>query len=149
MELSDHVASVLRGKDNALWTVTPSASVYDALALMANKNVGALPVISGTVLVGILSERDYARKIILMGRASKETRVEEIMQTPPVTVAPSDTIGKCMELITASRVRHLLVIDGAQMLGIVSIGDLVNWIITRQQETIQHLHEYIAGSYPR
>ncbi len=148
MELNDTVGSILRQKDRRIWSIAPEASVLDALLLMSQENIGGLPVLSEGVLVGFISERDYARKIILAGRSSKDTFVSEIMQSPPVTVGPEQTVGDCMHLMTSSRVRHLPVVDGSRLAGIVSIGDLVNWIISKQDETIQHLHAYIAGSYP-
>jgi CBS domain-containing protein len=147
-ELNDTAGLILQQKEGKIWSVTPHASVYDALTLMAERNIGALPVIADGVLVGVVSERDYARKVILLGRSSKETEVAEIMVSPPVTVTRNATIGECMELMTSSRVRHLPVMEGSRLAGIVSIGDLVNWIIHRQAETIQHLHAYISGSYP-
>lgn len=148
METSDTVNSVLRQKSYHVWSVTPETSVYDALALMADKQIGALLVISGAKLAGIFSERDYARKVILMGRSSKDTRVAEIMTTPAISVTPEHTVDKCMRLMTEHRVRHLPVVQNEGVTGIVSIGDLVNWIITRQEETIHQLHEYISGTYP-
>ena len=144
-ELNDTVGSILQQKSGKIWSITPDASVFDALTLMAERNIGALPVMAGEVLVGVVSERDYARKVILLGRSSKETEVAEIMMSPPVTVTRDATIGDCMQLITTSRVRHLPVMEGRHVAGIVSIGDLVNWIIHRQAETIQHLHAYISG----
>jgi CBS domain-containing protein len=148
METSDTVNSVLRQKNREVWSVTPETSVYDALALMANKQIGALPVISGSKLAGVFSERDYARKVILMGRSSKDTRVSEIMTAPAISVTPEHTVDACMRLMTDHRVRHLPVVQDQKVAGIVSIGDLVNWIITKQEETIHQLHGYISGAYP-
>lgn len=148
METTDTLNSVLRQKKPEVWSVTPETSVYDALVLMANKQIGALPVLSGSKLAGVFSERDYARKVILMGRSSKETRIAEIMTAPAISVTPEHTVDACMRLMTDHRVRHLPIVQDQKLIGIVSIGDLVNWIITKQEETIHHLHEYIAGSYP-
>src|SRR6266478_4305799 len=136
MELRDPIRSVLQHKGGAVWSVPPSASVYDAIALMSAK------------LVGILSERDYARKIILKGRSSKDTQVREIMTSPVRYVTPQETVDECMRIMTASRVRHLPVVEDDKVVGIVSIGDLVNWIISAQADTIHQLHSYITGKYP-
>ena len=147
MQLSDPVYNVLSQKSNRLWSVHPSASVYDAVALMAEKQIGALPVMEAGRLAGLVSERDYARKVILLGRSSRETSVGEIMMSPAVTVTPEDSVTHCMHLMTELRVRHLPVVRGGEVLGIVSIGDLVNWIISAQTSTIHQLQTYIAG-YP-
>jgi CBS domain-containing protein len=115
---------------------------------MSEKHVGALVVLSAGQLIGIITERDYARKVILQGRQSRETRVREIMTTPVLYVTPEQTINECMHLMTSRQIRHLPVLDADRVTGIVSIGDLVSWIITAQDETIRHLHNYINGSYP-
>lgn len=149
MRLSQNVRSVLQHKaTSALWSVSSWTSVYEALELMANKDIGALLVIDDGKLVGIFSERDYARKIILMGRSSRETGVREIMSSPPLTVTPEHTIDDCMALMTSHRVRHLPVVEGDSIAGMLSIGDLVNWIISSHEQTINQLHHYIAGTYP-
>lgn len=148
MESNDPISSVLRHKQGEIFSVTPDSSVYDALHLMANKDIGALLVMSGAKLAGIVSERDYARKVILMGRSSRETRVAEIM-APAISISPDRSVHDCMRMMTDHKTRHLAVLKAGSVVGIVSIGDLVNWIITSQEETIQHLHEYIAGTYPR
>ncbi len=144
----DKVQSILAKKGPAIWSVEPEASVYDALALLAEKDVGALVVMSEGTLMGIFSERDYARKVILMGRSSREMQVHEIMTSPVITVSPDSSVEECMRVMTAHRVRHLPVLDGTALAGVISIGDLVSAIISDQAETIQHLSNYITGSYP-
>jgi len=148
MELLDTVDTVLSQKRGAVWSIAPHATVYDALVLMAEKEIGSLLVMSDGRLVGIISERDYARKIALMGRSSKETAVAEVMAAEPVTVTPRDTVSGCMELMTDRRRRHLPVLDNGRVVGVLSIGDLVNWIVKSHEKTIQQLHHYIAGAYP-
>lgn len=148
MELSDAVRSLLKVKGDSVWSVTPWESVYEAIAAMSERQVGALPVMEGGRLVGIISERDYARRVILKGRSSKETQVAEIMTTPVVSVTPHATVEGCMRIMTVNRVRHLPVVDDGRVVGIVSIGDLVNWIISAQADAIDQLSSYIAGKYP-
>jgi CBS domain-containing protein len=144
--MADTVASILLHKGSDVWSIPPDASVYDAIALMAGRSVGALLVMQGGALVGILSERDYARKVVLQGRSSKDTRVSEIMTSPVISVSSKHDVHDCMELVTAHRIRHLPVVDGDRVAGIVSIGDLVRKIVATHEETITHLHEYIVGS---
>jgi CBS domain-containing protein len=148
MELHDPIGSVLKHKGGNVWSVPPGISVYDAIAIMSEKQVGALPVIENAKLVGVVSERDYARKVILKGRSSKETQVKEIMTSPAIYVTPQETVDECMRIMTANRVRHLPVVEDDRVVGIVSIGDLVKWIISAQAETIHQLHSYITGKYP-
>ena len=142
------VSSVLRAKDRKVISIDPEGSVYDAIALMAENSIGALLVVSNGTLVGILSERDYARKVVLQSRSSKDTRVCDIMTTPAIAVSPGHTVEECMHLMTEKRIRHLPVVEGSTIVGIVSIGDLVRSVITVQGETIQYLQQYIAGPYP-
>ncbi len=148
--MHDNIAiqNILDTKSPTLFTIPPSTSVYDAIALMADKNIGALPIVSDGQLVGMFSERDYTRKVILRGRSSQSTAVEEIMVKSPITVKPSDTVAFCLQLMTMHRVRHLPVLDDGKLVGLVSIGDLVNWIIGAQDAAIQHLEKYVAGTYP-
>ncbi len=148
MPSDDSVRSILDKKGGRLWSVAPETSVYHALELMSEHDVGALMVISGGKLQGVFSERDYARKVILLGKSSRDTTVREIMTSPAITVRPAQTVDECMQLMTGMRIRHLPVVDAGEVLGVVSIGDLVNWTIQSQQEEIQHLNHFIAGTYP-
>jgi CBS domain-containing protein len=146
--MTETIASILNSKGGAVWSVAPDATVYDAIALMAEHRVGALLVLSGDRLVGIVSERDYARKVILQGRSSRETPVHEIMTSGVVTVTPDNTVDECMLIMTQERIRHLPVMIHDTVVGIVSIGDLVRSIISIQAHTINQLHTYISGTYP-
>ena len=149
MNLADTIKMVLKGKSHDIWSLEPEAWVYDAVEMMANKGVGALLVIHDGRLVGIISERDYARKVILQERSSKQTRVKEIMTSPVIVVGPNHTVQDCMRFMTENRIRHLPVVEDQKVLGVVSIGDLVKWLVSAQAETIDQLEHYIAGSYPR
>jgi CBS domain-containing protein len=146
--MAETIGWILRNKSGGIWSIAPEATVYDALAMMAERQVGALLVMSGGALVGIISERDYARKIILQGRLSKETAVQEIMTGDMHTVTIEDTVDSCMRVMTHHHIRHLPVFDGGKLVGVVSIGDLVNAIISEQARTIDHLHTYIGANYP-
>jgi hypothetical protein len=139
------ISSLLHQKKTTLWSVSPSTTVFDAIRLMAEKNIGALPVLAADRLVGIFTERDYTRKVALMGKSSKDTMVREVIAREILTVTPDDSVEECMRLMTEKRVRHLPVVEGASVVGIISIGDLVNWIISAQNATIEQMEQYIAG----
>jgi CBS domain-containing protein len=140
------VTQVLQEKGWSAWSISPDATVYDALKLMAEKDVGALLVLEGAKLIGILSERDYARKIILKGKHSKDVLVREIMTEEVIYVTPERTIEECMALMTAKRVRHLPVLEGDRLIGIISIGDAVKAVISEKEFMIRQLEQYITGS---
>ena len=145
MEVSGRVSAILAHKKaSTVWSIGPNALVIDAIQLMGEKNVGALPVVDNGTLVGIVSERDYTRKVILKGRSSKETPVSDIMTAQLLTVTPSDNVIECMRIMTERRVRHLPVLEGTNLVGILSIGDVVNWFITAQTATIDDLERYIG-----
>lgn len=137
------VSQLLQVKGGSVLSVTPESSVYAALKLMAEKNVGALLVMNGDALRGIMSERDYARKVILLGKSSHELAVRDIMSDKVVSVTPQQTVDDCMGLMTDRRIRHLPVIDSGRVVGVLSIGDLVKAVIEEQQQTIQQLESYI------
>jgi CBS domain-containing protein len=137
---------LLANKSNTVWSIAPDEPVLHAIQLMSDKSIGALPVVDrDQQLIGIVSERDYARKVILKGRSSAETPVSQIMATPVITVTPEHSVHDCMEMMTEKRIRHLPVIEKNQLIGMISIGDLVKAVIEEQQQTITQLERYIAG----
>ena len=148
MEIAGSVGAILALKGSAVWSIAPNSMVFDAIQLMADKNVGALPVVDNGQLVGMISERDYTRKVALQGKSSKDTPVREIMSHEVVTVNEADTISECMRVMTDSRIRHLPVMEGKKIIGLVSIGDLVREIISAQTATIEALEKYISWDYP-
>ena len=145
MKFSVPISSLLHHKGPALWFIPPDTTVFEAIKLMADKNIGALPVVSEGRLVGLFTERDYARKIALQGKSSRETLVREIFTGMVITVKPDDLVEDCMKLMTEHRVRHLPVVDRGNLVGIISIGDLVNWTISAQDAAITQMEQYIAG----
>jgi CBS domain-containing protein len=139
------VSQILQDKGNQVWTITPAATVYEALALMAEHDIGALVVVKDGTVVGIFSERDYARKVVLQGKSARDTLVRDVMSSQVVCVRPSQTLDQCMAVMTDKRIRHLPVLDEGRLAGVVSIGDVVKAIITVQSIMIDHLKDYIYG----
>ena len=146
--LSEPVRFILQQKGTNVWSISPDASVYECATLMAEKQVGSLVVLSGERLVGLVSERDFVRKVILAGVPAKEAKVRDIMTSPVLYVTPEESIDACLRLMTNRRTRHLPVMRGETVTGLLSIGDLVNWIVTAQEHEIRSLQSYIAGAYP-
>lgn len=148
MEINGTVYDILHNKGGQICITSPNDTVYEAIHQMGEKNIGALVVMENDQVIGVLSERDYSRKVVLQGRTSRDTKVGEIIARPAVTVRSKDGIEKCMELMTRNRIRHLPVVDDGQLMGVVSMGDLVNWVMLSQESTIHQLQGYIAGDYP-
>ena len=148
MKLHDSFDRILRQKGSVVYSIRPDATVYEALETLEEKNIGALLVMAGDNLVGLLSERDYVRKVKLRGHSSTDLKVSEIMSAPVVTVPPTATVDECMRAMTNKRCRHLPVVGDGKVVGVLSIGDLVNWIMTVQDVTIHQLEDYICGKYP-
>ena len=149
MNVGGNVSAILAHKKvSSVWSIGPNAMVGDVIQLMDEKNVGALPVVDKGELLGIVSERDCTRRVILKGKSFKETPVSDIMTKQVLTVTPADSITECMEIMTANRVRHLPVLEGNNMVGILSIGDVLKWLLSAQTATIDQLESYITGSYP-
>ena len=147
MDVSGTIGAVLNQKSREIYSVSPDATVFEAVQLMDAKNVGALLVMDGQRLVGVISERDYTRKVFLRGKRSRETRVDEIMSRDVTITSPNEPVEKCMRLMTEKRIRHLPVVDDGKLRGVLSIGDLVKHIISTQSATIEHLESYIHGGY--
>ena len=145
MNPNSTISEILSQKGTTVWSISPNATVFDAIALMAEKNVGALLVTESDKLVGIISEREYTRKVMLKGKTSKATAVKEILSGHVIHVSPAQTVEECMRLMTDHHFRHLPVLDGEKIVGVISIGDLVNWIISAQHSTISQLQTYITG----
>ncbi len=148
MDVSGTIEKILRRKTGQIWSVSPEATVYDAIALMAEKNVGALLVMENEKLVGIVSERDYSRKVMLRGKTSRTSTVGEIMTTELTTANPRETVEECLRFMTEKRIRHLPVIADGELRGVISIGDLVKEVISSQSATLDQMRDYIAGGYP-
>jgi CBS domain-containing protein len=148
MEITTTIGSIINRKGSNVWSVSPNNTVFEAISMMAEKNVGALPVMEGGRLIGMISERDYARKVILLGRGSRETTVAEIMTENVRTVALSDSVQECLQVMTEKRIRHLPVMEDGKLTGIISIGDCVNWIISAQTAAIDDLERFVTGAYP-
>jgi len=147
MMISGTIDAILKTKTADLWSIPPETTVFEAIRLMAEKNIGAVLVTAEGKLVGIISERDYTRKVALKGRSSRETPVRDIISVPVLVVSPSHTVEECLRIMTDNRVRHLPVLESDRIVGVVSIGDLVNYIISAQSVAIKQMENYIAGNY--
>ena len=148
MQIDVEVGALLQSKGTQVYSVTPETKVIDAIRMMAEKNVGALVVLADDQVVGIFSERDYTRKVVLHGKSSKDIQVRELLSSPVISASPGTSVEECMRLMTTYRVRHLPILEGEKLVGVISIGDLVNWTISAQSTAIHQLQNYIAGQYP-
>jgi CBS domain-containing protein len=148
MKLCDTIGRILERKDCEVWSVASTAPVFEAILRMSQEGIGPLLVLDRGNLAGLISERDYARKVILEGRSSRETLVREIMITPVISVRPTATVDECMQLMTDHRIRHLPVLDGQKVVGVISMGDLVQWILSAHEVMVEQLQNYITGRYP-
>jgi CBS domain-containing protein len=147
MDVSGNISAILSQKGREIFSVSPDVTVFDAISMLDQKNVGAVLVMDGERLVGMFSERDYTRKVVLRGKRSRETTVAEIMSTDLKVVQPREAVEECLRLMTDKRIRHLPVLDGEKVVGVISIGDLVKWVISCQSAAIAHLENYIQGGY--
>ncbi|MBV8274710.1 MAG: CBS domain-containing protein [Verrucomicrobia bacterium] len=145
MVIAGTLGIILARKGSAVWSISPDATVFEAIQLMDDKNVGALPVVDNSRLIGIISERDYTRKVILKGLSSKDTPVRDIMAREVLTASPSDSTADCIRLMTEKRVRHLPVLLGTKMIGIVSLRDIMQWLISAQAEEFERIERYVTG----
>lgn len=148
MEIADPVSTAMHHKNRDLWWISPDSTVLEAIQLMSDKNVGALLVMEGDALAGLISERDYTRNVALKGKSSRATTVREIMTVEVTCVTPEHSVEECLQLMTDERIRHLPVLEDGKVVGIISIGDLVKWIISAQNALIDQLDNYIMGAYP-
>lgn len=147
MKITGSISEILNRKSTDVWTVSPETTVYDAIKLMSDRNIGAVPVVEGGQVTGILSERDYTRKVVLCGKSSRTTAVGDIMSSPVRTVEPTDSIEACMQIVSSKRCRHLPVVSHGKLVGMISIGDLVNWTISAQSAALEQMESYIMGGY--
>jgi CBS domain-containing protein len=147
-EIHGTVRDILNHKSSAVWTTTPETTVYEAIRLMGEHNIGALVVVDDGKVAGVLSERDYSRKVVLQGRTSRDTRVSEILSRPAITVELGTGVETCMALMSKQRIRHLPVLENDALVGVVSMGDIVKWMLLTQRDLIRHLQGYISGDYP-
>ena len=148
MEVQGTVRDILRNKGTEVWTTNPQASVYEAIGIMGEHGIGALVVLEDGKVAGVFSERDYSRKVVLQGRTSRDTLISEILSRPAITVDSGAGVETCMELMTKHRIRHLPVVNEDSLIGLVSMGDIVNWMLQTQRHLIHQLEGYISGDYP-